>query len=259
MKQKYYFYDLHCHTSISPDSPGKIKNVVSFAKKRGLSGVAITDHNKLYCGPLNIDGIDIIPGSEVTTKEGSHLLCYFIVNEIQKGKTMIDTINDVHKQGGFVVWAHPLRHRKIFFEHQEKIIPHLDGIEAGNAMGNPLDHEILSEICKKMVIGKTAGSDGHIEGQIGMAAIKVTQRISKNNFINSIQEAEVIVRKEVSWIKDSAKRWRKPLKIMDKILNTINSATAKNMFNKIIIHNYLRINNIRLRKIRFNYKDESLF
>ncbi len=39
------------------DSINKIESIVESAKKRGLSGVAITDHDKVFKGKKEIDGI----------------------------------------------------------------------------------------------------------------------------------------------------------------------------------------------------------
>jgi hypothetical protein len=85
MKNKFYFCEFHCHTSVSLDSPAKIENIVAVAKERGVDVIAVTDHNKVYKGPSLIDGVHIIPGSEITTKEGEHLLGYFISEDIEKG------------------------------------------------------------------------------------------------------------------------------------------------------------------------------
>ncbi len=82
--RKYFYYDLHCHTNSSPDTPLTIKNLVKMAKKRGLDGVAVTEHNKSYKGEEEVDGIQIIPGVEIDVKGGVHLLGYFIKNDIEK-------------------------------------------------------------------------------------------------------------------------------------------------------------------------------
>jgi predicted metal-dependent phosphoesterase TrpH len=86
--KRYFYYDLHCHTTLSPDAPLTIKGLVKMAKRRGLDGVAITNHNKAYKGEEEIDGIQIIPGIEVDVKGGVHLLGYFTTKEIEKIKTL---------------------------------------------------------------------------------------------------------------------------------------------------------------------------
>lgn len=76
--------DLHIHTCLSPCgdldmSPG---NIVRIAKERGLQIIAITDHNSTRnvqtCMSLGEqEGLYVIPGCEVNTREEVHVLCYF--------------------------------------------------------------------------------------------------------------------------------------------------------------------------------------
>ena len=55
--------DFHVHTCYSCDSSITLKEVVVFAKKRGLDGVAVTDHNTVK-GALKLKTRDllIVPG-----------------------------------------------------------------------------------------------------------------------------------------------------------------------------------------------------
>ena len=77
--------DLHCHTKISDGSLG-IEEVLAIAKRRGLSAVAITDHDNT-AGATRATvigkrmGIRVIHGVEFSTGDTqrgnkAHLLCY---------------------------------------------------------------------------------------------------------------------------------------------------------------------------------------
>lgn len=77
--------DLHCHTKMS-DGSTAIDELVLLAKKKGLSAIAVTDHDT-YRGVSRAKvfgdkfGISIIPGVEVSAydyerKRQVHLLCY---------------------------------------------------------------------------------------------------------------------------------------------------------------------------------------
>src|SRR5210317_704688 len=74
---QYAVVDLHFHSKYSDGN-----NAVSPIAKRALElgiGIAITDHNEIK-GAVEIDrcrGILNIPGIEVTSREGTHLLIYF--------------------------------------------------------------------------------------------------------------------------------------------------------------------------------------
>ena len=73
--------DIHTHTyPTSDDSNLTPQDLISEAKKVGLDGICITDHDGFW-NPRDIEkiGIDndflVLPGCEVTTEEG-HLLVY---------------------------------------------------------------------------------------------------------------------------------------------------------------------------------------
>lgn len=77
--------DLHCHTRLSNGSLG-IEDLIQLAKKRGVTTIAITDHDCLagnvrgkVLGERN--GITVIPGVELsgtdmTNGQEIHMLCY---------------------------------------------------------------------------------------------------------------------------------------------------------------------------------------
>ena len=77
--------DLHCHTKLSDGSLG-IEDLIILAKKRGITTIAITDHDCLagtVRGKIIGEryGIQVIPGVELSatdTKTGKkvHILCY---------------------------------------------------------------------------------------------------------------------------------------------------------------------------------------
>ena len=79
--------DFHVHTLYSHDSKTSLKEVLVYAKRRGLDGVAITDHDAVegaiklseLCNK-NDDSFIVIQGLEVSSKHG-HILA-LNVNEL---------------------------------------------------------------------------------------------------------------------------------------------------------------------------------
>ena len=75
--KQYTVVDLHFHSKYSDGN-----NAVSSIAKRALElgiGIAITDHNEIK-GAVEIDRyreLLSIPGIEITSREGTHLLIYF--------------------------------------------------------------------------------------------------------------------------------------------------------------------------------------
>ncbi len=253
-----YFYDFHCHTRDSNCSTASIESIVKMAKKRGLDGVAITDHNKLYRGPKNIDGIDIIPGTEVSALKEEHVLAYYVDEDIERGQSFSKTIEDIRNKGGYSVWAHPLRDEDDFSKSGLEVISLFDGLEAGNAMNGKKEQELITKKAKEESLLVFAGSDTHMAGQVGTAVVKVTNRLNKDNFLEEVSSGEIIVRKEITNYRIKNTKWKNFIGVNKKSFSAKKHDFIKAIFLKLILRNYLKFNNISLKKISFNYKEEMI-
>lgn len=76
-------YDLHIHSALSPcaDESMTPNNIVLMAKIKGLDMISLTDHNSVknmepVAKICERENILFIPGIEIETREGVHLLCY---------------------------------------------------------------------------------------------------------------------------------------------------------------------------------------
>jgi len=92
--------DLHIHTLLSPcaDLEMTPANIVLRAKKTGLQIIGITDHNSTKNAMLvkrlaEKDGIFVLTGAEVTTKEEVHCLAFF---EFENQLTQFQQFLDKH-------------------------------------------------------------------------------------------------------------------------------------------------------------------
>ena len=81
---KEFKADMHIHTCLSPcaDLEMSPKNIVKEAKKKGLDIIGICDHNSAENFPAveksgNKEGIKVIGGIEITTREEVHVLALF--------------------------------------------------------------------------------------------------------------------------------------------------------------------------------------
>jgi PHP family Zn ribbon phosphoesterase len=81
---KEFKADLHIHTCLSPcaDLEMSPRNIVSAAKRKGLQVIGICDHNSAENVPAveknaAREGITVIGGMEVTSKEEVHILALF--------------------------------------------------------------------------------------------------------------------------------------------------------------------------------------
>jgi PHP family Zn ribbon phosphoesterase len=78
-----YRADLHTHTVLSPcgDLEMSARNIISAATERGIDILGITDHNSTLNSQLirnmaEKEGVFVLTGAEVTTREEIHCLCF---------------------------------------------------------------------------------------------------------------------------------------------------------------------------------------
>ncbi len=78
--------DLHIHSALSPCGEAEMtpNNIVNMAIIKELDYIAVTDHNSAKNLPAIMavaarsgQGLGVLPGIEVTTKEEAHVLAYF--------------------------------------------------------------------------------------------------------------------------------------------------------------------------------------
>src|SRR5260221_1674741 len=104
------FVDLHCHTSASFDSLADPRSVVRAASARGLTHIAITDHDRIDGALRARDaapaGLTVIIGEECRTADGD-LICLFLQGPVAPGRPALQTIAEVRAQGGLVGIPHP--------------------------------------------------------------------------------------------------------------------------------------------------------
>ena len=96
--------DLHVHTTYSKDSIITPKELVYYAKQKGLNAVAVTDHNYLegaYEIAKKTDFL-IIPGVEVSSSDG-HIVALNVKELIPRGFSAVETVELIHRAGG-VAW-----------------------------------------------------------------------------------------------------------------------------------------------------------
>ena len=104
-------FDLHTHTFFSKDACNSPEEMIAAAVKRGLNGIAITDHDSCGAhehlrGKILPPDFLLIPGVEVGTAEG-HLLCLGATLPYMKGRPAAEVVAAIHKAGGLAIPAHP--------------------------------------------------------------------------------------------------------------------------------------------------------
>lgn len=192
-------FDFHIHSYYS-DGVNSPREIVEQAKKIGLSGIAITDHNEIK-GALEAlkfqdDRLMIIPGIEISSKEG-HIVALGVTKIIPRDKSAKETIAKIHELEGIAIAAHPY---DVFRGGVGDLICQLnfDAIEVAN--GHSLrNHKNPLKLAKEKNLAVTGGSDAHCLEEIGGVVIAVPE--SYQDPLTAIKNHQVTVIATVSKIK----------------------------------------------------------
>lgn len=169
--------DLHNHTRYSPDSRVDPRELVARAKRLGLDGLAITDHNAVggIAEAVSAAGADflILPGLEVSTRDG-HVLAYGVRELVPRDLTVADTVERIVALGGVAVAAHPFR----FWSGLGADAlgqARFPAYETMNARTLRRGNVRARERAAVLRLGQTGGSDSHFAEEIGRAVTRLDE------------------------------------------------------------------------------------
>lgn len=201
LRDDYTMFELHSHTYCS-DGLRSPEAVVREAYQRGLSGVAITDHDTLDGYERAVKeaekypGFMVVPGMEVSTAQG-HVLALGVYEPIEAGRSWADTVDDIHDKGGVAVLAHPY----VYGSVADKLLVSpdegglgpvpFDAIEAYNARltlpmnGNRRGEELVDSLGYP----STGGSDAHEPWGLGLGMTLLPKDVgSVNDVVEAIRD-----------------------------------------------------------------------
>jgi predicted metal-dependent phosphoesterase TrpH len=162
--------DLHVHTTYSEDSTITPKELVFYAKKRGLNAVAVTDHNSLE-GAFKIakeTDFLVIPGMEVSSRDG-HIVALNVQELIPRDLGAAETVERIHRAGGVAIACHPFALFKGSIGGS--VSSKFDAIEVINARAFPFARSVrqAEKTAADLKLSRVAGTDAHYGPQIGYA------------------------------------------------------------------------------------------
>ncbi|MGD8505784.1 MAG: CehA/McbA family metallohydrolase [Candidatus Bathyarchaeota archaeon] len=201
--------DLHLHTYYSSDATSSLREIIICAKKKGLNGVAVTDHDTMKGArralklASSMREFKVIPGVEVSTLHG-HVLALNIISLIPKKLGLVETVEKIHEAGGIAVAAHPIVFVKSQMKQRTASVANLDGIEVINSSAFPffLSTRLSQALAKRLSLPQTAGSDAHHAIEIGTAYTLVRADSDIDEIIEAIRKGAVTpFGKAISWEK----------------------------------------------------------
>jgi predicted metal-dependent phosphoesterase TrpH len=218
--------DLHCHSFFSGDGVSSPEQLIESARKKGLNGFAMTDHNTcdaitylLDKGLMRSDGTPVndflvVPGVEVTTAEG-HLLCIGVILPNLKGRPALEVCHLTHEAGGLAVPPHPYDlFRAGIRENVLNTLP-IDAIEVFNAATTLKRYnQSAFNYATERGLPMTAASDAHHYAAIGTAyTILNTNDFSVRGILDQIPKQNDLNQEYISVKDNLRKTWNNWLRL----------------------------------------------
>jgi predicted metal-dependent phosphoesterase TrpH len=197
------FADLHCHTSASFDSISRPAAVAQAAARRGLTHLAITDHERLEGAFSARDaapaGLTVIVGEEVRTRSGD-LIGLFIESAVPPGLPLAETAQAIHEQGGIVGLPHPFdrfrasaanRRAEDELDELAGLVDYVEGWNARLMVGN--GNLRAAEFAHAHGLPVAAVSDAHTLFEVGVAYLIVDAPLdSATEMLAALPLAEMV-------------------------------------------------------------------
>lgn len=228
LTQTHAVVDLHFHSNYS-DGLNSVAKIAQRARKLNI-GIAITDHNEIR-GALEMDrheDIFSIPGIEITSSEGSHLLIYFyetdqlrrfyedqVAPNMGHGVMsslrlpMAQIIERARQYECLILFAHPycalytgICNLHFSPDQLEELFQMVDGVEVVNASN--LNRWNLRCTVLGFNLGKTmsGGSDGHALNHMGRAVTFAQVPWNRREFLDALRQRENrVIGKEITLLR----------------------------------------------------------
>jgi predicted metal-dependent phosphoesterase TrpH len=206
--------DLHVHTTASFDGLNTPRAAIKWALKRGLDGIAVTDHSPLrwtfnkmaediYLFKMKSTiekiraaappGFIIIPGVEYSTDCG-HVLALFCgdyaetVTRDRHGRYIFMELQSfIKERGGVLVAAHPFYGRDTLPENLLDAVDGLESINARKITRSPNNQIFAEETARTRGLFTTGGSDAHLPVEIGKAYTRFPDGTARD--LSALKEA----------------------------------------------------------------------
>ena len=175
--------DLHVHTSeASPCSSAPLEDLIAEAKRIGLDGICLTDHNHVW-DSKTVSALRkqhdflILRGNEISTDQGD-MLVFGFDSDIKGIIQLTDLEKQVHESGGFIIAAHPFRgfltfgigHLGLTREKamERPLFKYVDAVEVLNSKVSDKENHFSSQVAEGLNLAQTGGSDAHEVKEVGI-------------------------------------------------------------------------------------------
>lgn len=185
--------DLHTHSRFFHRDPGfaagydpyGVRATLRMARRRGLDGIAVTNHDFFRNKTLVSDAC--IPGIEISTTEG-HLL---VIGPKPPKRTQAGTLSPeeavelAHQHDCVAIVAHPFRNSRLRESDAD-----FDAIEINGK--HPEHRERIQRIASDRDLPIVGGSDAHFPFEVGRLSTRLDiDRLTPEAVVNAIRDGQV--------------------------------------------------------------------
>jgi predicted metal-dependent phosphoesterase TrpH len=228
LQQSHTVVDPHFHSHYS-DGHNSVESIAQRVRELGI-GIAITDHNEIHGAVEIAQYRDIlsIPGIEMTSAEGTHILIYFyqldhletfyndhviphMGHDIMSSTTlqMEKIIRRARKFKTVIIFPHPycgvytgIQNSYFSEERRERIFSMVDGVEVINSENMKISNLRSTVLGFNLNKSITGGSDGHRLAQMGRVVTYASCRPNRKAFLDAIKKKKTrVVGKEIHLIR----------------------------------------------------------
>ncbi len=205
--------DMHLHTyrysSCSFLSPA---DLISRAEELKLSGVVITEHNRVWSleevqelkEATNTDLV-VLRAQEVSSTDG-HVLVYGCYEKLEY-LNLEEIVEEVHKCGGIVLPSHPFRHGDydgFSIEQLRSVFTKYDGIEVLNGNQSAKQNNEGLAAWEELGIVGIGGSDAHSSDMVGKFLTEFDKGITdEHDLISEIKAGRCRPIRPVKYVTDT--------------------------------------------------------
>jgi len=186
--------DLHVHSVNSGDNPTDPEEVVLQAIRRGLDGIAFTEHYYYEAseGVKQLrekygSQIMIFRGVEFSAAEG-HCLVFGVNTDMlsMKYAPIADLIRVVNEHDGIVIPSHPYRGVNSIGDIIRKL-QGLCAVEGYNGCNMHSFNQKAVDTAQALSLPFTGGSDAHAAGEIGSCYTEFSDLVTYDNYIDLLK------------------------------------------------------------------------
>lgn len=176
--------DFHVHSNYSYDGTDSVEKLVEAARKRGLDGICVCDHNTIAREKKKFKGFLVIYGQETGTKQG-HVAVLGTEKIFEKGIDAAELVEKADEENAVTIATHPFAVRKhALWRNLWKAKP----TSAEKVNGSDFVSNIVSAFALKT---GTGGSDAHSSLEVGTGFAELECELKEEEVLECVRKGKL--------------------------------------------------------------------